>query len=88
MQELAKIIAKKRRRYPDEQKLAAYLAWQGFDYDDIKQALQKNDNLTSQLDNYYSFSLIVCLAGLRLAKRIDVAADHFVQARVRALWSR
>lgn len=44
LQELAKIIAKKRRRYPDEQKLAAYLARQGFDYDDIKQALQKNDN--------------------------------------------
>lgn len=44
LQELAKIIAKKRRRYPDEQKLAAYLARQGFDYDDVKQALQNNDN--------------------------------------------
>lgn len=43
LQELTKIIAKKRRRYPDEQKLAAYLARQGFDYDDIKQALQNND---------------------------------------------
>ncbi len=43
LQELTKIIAKKRRRYPDERKLAAYLARQGFDYDDIKQALQNND---------------------------------------------
>lgn len=43
LQELAKIIAKKRRRYPDEQKFIAYLARQGFDYDDIKQALQNND---------------------------------------------
>lgn len=38
--ELAKIIAKKRRRYPDEQKFIAYLARQGFSYDDIKRALQ------------------------------------------------
>ncbi len=37
--ELAKIIAKKRARYPDEQKLMQYLARQGFSYDDIKQAL-------------------------------------------------
>ena len=37
--ELQKIITKKRRRYPDEQKLIAYLARQGFSYDDIKQAL-------------------------------------------------
>jgi regulatory protein len=33
--ELAKIIAKKRAKYPDEQKLIAYLARQGFRYDDI-----------------------------------------------------
>lgn len=37
--ELQKIIAKKRARYPDEQKLIQYLARQGFSYDDIKQAL-------------------------------------------------
>jgi regulatory protein len=37
--ELEKIIAKKRRRYPDEQKLMQYLARQGFSYEDIKQAL-------------------------------------------------
>lgn len=41
--ELAKIIAKKRSKYPDEQKLIAYLARQGFSYDDIKQALS-DDN--------------------------------------------
>lgn len=39
--ELAKIIAKKRAKYPDEQKLIAYLARQGFSYDDIKSALQE-----------------------------------------------
>ncbi len=37
--ELMKIIDKKRSRYPDEQKLIAYLARQGFSYDDIKSAL-------------------------------------------------
>jgi regulatory protein len=37
--ELQKIIAKKRNRYDDEQKLIAYLARQGFSYDDIKYAL-------------------------------------------------
>ncbi len=37
--ELRKIVAKKRGRYPDEQKLIAYLARQGFSYDDIKTAL-------------------------------------------------
>ncbi|HTK39895.1 MAG TPA: RecX family transcriptional regulator [Patescibacteria group bacterium] len=41
--ELAKIIAKKRNRYPDEQKLIAYLARQGFSYDDIKSALADGD---------------------------------------------
>ena len=39
--ELAKIIAKQRAKYPDEQKLSAYLARQGFRYDDIKSALQE-----------------------------------------------
>ncbi len=37
--EIAKIIAKKRPRYPDEQKLIAHLARQGFNYDDIKSSL-------------------------------------------------
>jgi len=41
--ELAKVIAKKRRRYPDDQKLMQYLARQGFAYDDIKRALQEED---------------------------------------------
>lgn len=39
--ELAKIIEKKRRRYPDEQKFIQYLARQGFDYDTIKDALNQ-----------------------------------------------
>lgn len=38
-EEILKIIAKKRTRYDEEQKLIAYLARQGFSYDDIKQAL-------------------------------------------------
>lgn len=42
--ELAKIIAKKRSKYLDEQKLMAYLMRQGFSYDDVKQALH-GDNL-------------------------------------------
>jgi len=37
--EIAKIIAKKRSKYPDEQKLIAYLARQGFSYEEIKTAL-------------------------------------------------
>lgn len=37
--ELAKIIAKKAKRYADSQKLIAYLVRQGFDYDDVKQAV-------------------------------------------------
>lgn len=37
--ELRKVIAKKRSKYPDEQKLLQYLARQGFGYDDIKRAL-------------------------------------------------
>lgn len=41
--ELAKIIAKKRKRYPDEQKLMQYLARQGFSYDDIKRSLTTDD---------------------------------------------
>lgn len=38
--ELQKIIARKRARYPDNQKFIHYLARQGFSYDDIKQALE------------------------------------------------
>lgn len=38
--ELAKIVAKKRARYPDDQKFVQYLARQGFGYDDIKSALR------------------------------------------------
>lgn len=41
--ELQKIIAKKRNKYADEQKLMQYLARQGFGYDDIKQALADSD---------------------------------------------
>ena len=40
--ELQKIIAKKRGRYPDDQKFMQYLARQGFSYDDIKQALSSD----------------------------------------------
>lgn len=40
--ELAKIVAKKRTRYPDNQKFMQYLARQGFSYDDIKSALEDN----------------------------------------------
>lgn len=39
--ELQKIIEKKASRYDDEQKLIAYLARQGFGYDDIKEAIEK-----------------------------------------------
>ena len=42
--ELKKVITKKRARYPDDQKLMAYLAGQGFSYDDIKQALSEIDD--------------------------------------------
>lgn len=41
--ELAKIIAKKRNRYPDDQKFIQYLARQGFSYDAIKSALFDRD---------------------------------------------
>lgn len=42
--ELHKVIAKKRRRYPDDKSLIAYLARQGFRYDDIMQALATSDD--------------------------------------------
>lgn len=38
-EEIKKIIAKKTKRYDDEQKLMQHLARQGFSYDDIKSAL-------------------------------------------------
>jgi regulatory protein len=41
--EITKIIAKKRTRYPDDQKLIQYLARQGFSYDAIKSALADTD---------------------------------------------
>lgn len=41
--ELQKIIAKKRARYPDQQKFMQYLARQGFSYDAIKEALSVVD---------------------------------------------
>lgn len=40
--ELAKVIAKKRSRYGDEQKFMQYLARQGFGFDEIKEALSKD----------------------------------------------
>lgn len=40
--ELQKVITKKRARYPDERKFIAYLAGQGFAYDDIKRALSES----------------------------------------------
>jgi regulatory protein len=43
-EELRKVIEKKRSRYDDEQKFIAYLAGQGFRYDDIKAALAGTDD--------------------------------------------
>lgn len=40
--ELKKIVEKKRSRYDDEQKFMAYLARQGFSFDDIKDALAED----------------------------------------------
>lgn len=42
--ELEKMIAKKQQRYPDVQKLMAYLVRQGFSYDDVKSALDGSSN--------------------------------------------
>lgn len=41
--ELKKIIAKKASRYDDQQKFMAYLMRQGFQYDDVKSALDSRD---------------------------------------------
>lgn len=43
-QELAKVIARKRRLYTDDSKLIAYLARQGFSYSDIKAALEGEES--------------------------------------------
>ena len=43
IQEIKKIIAKKRSHYPDDKKLIMYLARQGFSYDVIKQSISEND---------------------------------------------
>ena len=42
--EIVKIIEKKAAKYNDDQKLTAYLARQGFGYDDIKQAISDYRN--------------------------------------------
>lgn len=42
LDDLRKVVAKKRTRYDDEQKLMAYLAGQGFSYDDIKTVLNED----------------------------------------------
>ena len=42
-EEIQKIIAKKAKKYADEKKLVAYLARQGFSYDEIKRALSKDE---------------------------------------------
>ena len=42
-EEIQKIIAKKAKKYSDEKKLVAYLARQGFSYDEIKKALPKDE---------------------------------------------
>ena len=42
-EEIQKIIAKKRSHYPDDQKLIAYLARLGFNYDEIKKAIGQSN---------------------------------------------
>lgn len=44
LSEIKKIIIKKQSRYPDEQKMVAYLARQGFNYSDIRQVLDEFAN--------------------------------------------
>lgn len=41
--EIIKVIAKKGSRYPDQRKLIAYLAGQGFSYGDIRSALDESE---------------------------------------------
>lgn len=40
---LRALVARKRQRYPDKNKLAQYLARQGYNYDDIKEVLAESD---------------------------------------------
>lgn len=47
--ELEKVIAKKQRRYPDQQKFIQYLARQGFSYDDITRALKDQQDQADDL---------------------------------------
>lgn len=42
--ELAKMISKKRAKYPDDVKLMQYLVRQGFSYDDVKRATTKAED--------------------------------------------
>jgi regulatory protein len=42
--EIKKVLRKKRGKYQDDQKLIAYLARQGFSYDDIRTALQADED--------------------------------------------
>ena len=42
-EEIQKIITKKRSHYPDDQKLIAYLARLGFNYDEIKKAIGQSN---------------------------------------------
>ena len=42
-EEIRKIIEKKAKRYPDQQKLVAYLVRQGFSFDEINRALKNED---------------------------------------------
>lgn len=44
-EEIQKVIAKKAKKYDDEQKLIAYLMRQGFRYDDIKEAFSSLDSI-------------------------------------------
>lgn len=43
-EEIQKVIFKKAKKYTDEKKLIAYLARQGFSFDEIKQAISKGGN--------------------------------------------
>ncbi len=43
--EISKIIIKKCRRYPDDQKMITYLVRQGFSYGDAKDAVESNNQL-------------------------------------------
>lgn len=43
-EEIQKIIAKKRSHYPDDKKFTAYLARLGFNYDEIKQAINPRED--------------------------------------------